>query len=155
VRDTTRQLPDGFHLLRLPQLLLRLLARGNFLQQFAGAFLDTLFERGRQISERRTLSRELRHEFLAFDFRDLASGDIRRDANQRCRPAVESAKDRGMGIDPTHRSIAPDRTIFDVVVVAVHDGGIECVTTGRTIVGMNRLLHFFQCQRLIGPPSKE
>ena len=83
VRDAAGELADGLHLLRLPQLLLRLFARGDFLHQIGGALLDALFERRRQFRQRGALGRQLRQQILPLDFGDLARGDVGRHADQR------------------------------------------------------------------------
>ena len=44
MRDAAGELADRFHLLRLPQLLLGLFARGDFLHQIGGALLDALLQ---------------------------------------------------------------------------------------------------------------
>jgi len=76
MRDAAGELPDGFHLLRLPQLLLGFFARGDFLHQIRGALFDTLFERRRQLRQRGALGRKLLQQILALEFGDLAQGDI-------------------------------------------------------------------------------
>ena len=72
VRDAAGELADRLHLLRLPQLLLGLFARGDFLHQVGGALLDALFERRRQVRQRGALGRQLRQELRARSRRPCA-----------------------------------------------------------------------------------
>jgi hypothetical protein len=76
MRDAAGELADGLHLLGLAQLLLRFLAGRYFLHQIGGALLDPLFQGGRQLRQRRALGRQLRQQMVAFDFENLARGDV-------------------------------------------------------------------------------
>ena len=88
VRDAAGELADGLHLLRLPQLLLRLFAGGDFLHQIGGALLDALLQGRGQFGQRRALGGQLRQQVLALDFGGLARGDIGANADQRLDAAV-------------------------------------------------------------------
>lgn len=138
MRNAAGELADGLHLLRLAQLLLGLFARSDFLHQIGGTLLDPLFERRRQFRQRGALGGQLRQQTLAFDFRDLARGDIGGNADQRFDAAVRPANRARPDIDPMLRSVRPDIAVFDAVVLAGLDGLLHHLHAPGAIVGMNR-----------------
>ena len=125
MRDAAGELADGLHLLRLAQLLLRLLAGGDFLHQIGRALFDALLEGRRQFRQRGALGRQLRQQVLALDFGGLARGDVGADADQRVDAAVRPAHRAGADVHPVLRTVGPDIAVFDAVVVAGLDGLIE------------------------------
>ncbi len=118
MRDAAGELADRLHLLRLPQLLLCLFARGDFLHQLGGALLDALFQRRRQVRQRRALGRQLRQQIFALDIGDLARGDVGGNADQRFDAAIGPAHRARADIDPVLRAVRPDIAVFDAVVAA-------------------------------------
>ena len=69
VRDAAGELADGFHLLGLAQLLLRLLAGGHGLDQIGRSLLDALLEGRGQFGQRRALGRQLGEQMSPARFR--------------------------------------------------------------------------------------
>ena len=100
VRDPAGELADGLHLLRLPQLLLGLFARRDFLHQIGGALLDALLQRCGQFSQSGAFRRQLGQQILAFDLVDLARGDVGANAYQRFDAAVPPANRASADVDP-------------------------------------------------------
>ena len=77
------QLADALHLLRLQQLLLSLLARSHLDQKLAGALLDALLQRAREVRQRRPLDRQFMQQALPLDLEVLARRDVGGHAGER------------------------------------------------------------------------
>ena len=116
VRDAAGELADRLHLLRLPQLFLRLFAGGNFLHQFGGALIDALFQRGAQFRQRGALGRQLPQQIVALDVRGLARGDVGADADQHLMLPSGRRTTRARVSHPMHRTVRPDVAVFDLVI---------------------------------------
>ena len=155
MRDAAGELADRLHLLRLAQLLLGLLARGDFLHQVGGALLDALFQRRGQVRQRGALRRQLRQQILALDLGDLARRDVGGHADQRSDAAVGPAHRAGPDIDPVLRSVRPDVAVFDAVIAAGLDGALQHLGAARAVVGMNRGLQILERKRLAGLASEK
>ena len=155
MRDAAGELTDGFHLLGLPQLFLRLLARGHLLHQFGAALLDALLERGGQLRQCRALRGQLPEQIVAFDVRRLARGDVGADADQGLDAAVGPPHHAGPRIDPMHRAIRPNVAVFDPVIGAFIDGPLQHLESSLPVVGVNRCLQIFEGKRLTRLPPEE
>ena len=97
-----------------------------------------------QLRQCRALGCELRQQRLALDFGDLARGDIQRHADQRLRTAIDAAHDARARLDPVHRAIRPDVTVFDVIILAFADGPVEYLLPPRAVIGMDRRLQILE-----------
>ncbi len=149
MRDAAGELADGFHLLRLPQLLLRSFARRDFLHQIGGALIDALLQRRRQFRQRGALGRELRQQIFALDLGNLARGDVGRDADQRPDAAIRPPDGARADVDPMLRAVGPDVAVFDAVVLAGFDGPAEHLEAPCAIVGMHRRQQILIGERII------
>jgi hypothetical protein len=131
VRDAAGELSDGFHLLRLPELILYDASLFHFLEncgmrptEFSGSLHYPLFERFVQTTE----------AGLGY----LSLGDIRGDADQAARAALAFNHPARPDLSPMFASIVPNRSILDRVV----DSSLDRVP--------DRRLHSFPIIRMYG-----
>src|SRR6478609_4423836 len=136
--DATGKLAYRFHLLRLTQLFLRLLASGYRLHQLGRTLVYPLFECGSQFRERRALGRQLRHQILEFEFSRLPRGDVRANTDQRLDAAIRPPHRAGAHVDPVLRPVRPDVAVLDAVVPAGLDRLIQHPNAPLPVVRMNR-----------------
>ena len=154
VRDAAGKLADGFHLLRLTQLFLRLLARGHRLDQIGRPLLDALLQRRGQFRQRGAFGGELGEQIFAIEFGSLARGDVGANADQRLDAAVGPIDRPAAHVDPVQRTVGPDIAEFDVVVMPLLDRARDAIVAVRAIVGMNGALQVLIRERSLDIASK-
>jgi hypothetical protein len=137
MRDSARQLPHAFHLLRLQQLLLSF-------KQFGGPFRHALLQCARQRRQRGSLAREFAEQPLTLQLRVLAGSDIRRHADQAIHPPMGIPERAGAQVDPMRRAVRANVAVFDDVVGAAAQGLLQALPQAITIVRLHGSLQIIE-----------